>query len=261
MFLYLQNYEDELSFITSSIQQYGQLIEQGSPSVLQRLTKLQEKQVAVQQYQIRTHFLFNALESIKVMFIEEIGSGNEIESSIVLLNEMISQSMEMAFIIPLSSEIRITRDYLGLMAIRFPGIQVSWSLDDSLLACRVFKFSMQPILENCYKHAFVRGAQDRRIDVSVFSRGRDLILRIADNGCGVDPRVLQRLNAMLRAGRMDDYEGHIGLFNVQSRIQLLFGSEYGVFFLPAEQGSCVEIRYPLCGDMTADSPGRAGRQQ
>lgn len=256
----LQNYEDELSFITSSIQQYGQLIEQDSPSVLQRLTKLQEKQVAVQQYQIRTHFLFNALESIKVMSIEEIGSGNEIETSIVLLNEMISQSMEMAFIIPLSSEIRITRDYLGLMDIRFPGIRVSWSVDESLLAYRVFKFSMQPILENCYKHAFVRsGITDKRIDISVFSRDRDLVMRIADNGRGVDPAVLQRLNATLRAGRMDDYEGHIGLFNVHSRIQLLFGCDYGVFFLPVEKGSCVEIRYPLCAEMMADGLGRTGR--
>ena len=118
---------------------------------------------------------------------------------------------------------------------------------------------MQPILENCYKHAFVRGAPEKRIDVSVFSRGHDLIMRIADNGCGVDPAVLQRLNATLRAGRMDDYEGHIGLFNVHSRIQLLFGCDYGVFFLPAEKGACVEIRYPLCDEMMADGFSRSGR--
>ena len=94
---------------------------------------------------------------------------------------------------------------------------------------------------------------------SVFSRDRDLVMRIADNGRGVDPAVLQRLNATLRAGRMDDYEGHIGLFNVHSRIQLLFGCDYGVFFLPAEKGSCVEIRYPLCAEMMADGLSRTSR--
>ena len=256
----LQNYEDELSFITGSIQQYGRLIEQDSASVLQRLTKLQEKQVAVQQYQIRTHFLFNMLESIKMMSIEEIGSGNEIENSIVLLNEMISQSMEMAFIIPLSAELRITREYLALMDIRFPGTRVSWQVDDALLGERVFKFSLQPVLENCYKHAFVHTCgREKRIDVDVFARDGDLILRVADNGDGVDPQVLQRLNAALRSGESDSEQGHIGLLNIHSRICLLFGEGYGVFFLPAERGSCVEIRYPLGAAVKQEKTSGAGR--
>ena len=71
--------------------------------------------------------------------------------------------------------------------------------------------------------------------------------------------VITRELATLRAGRRDDYEGHIGLFNVHSRIQLLFGCDYGVFFLPVEKGSCVEIRYPLCAEMMADGLGRTGR--
>ena len=67
-----------------------------------------------------------------------------------------------------------------------------------------------------------------------------------------------RLGDML-ARYVTDEQGHIGLLNIHSRICLLFGEGYGVFFLPAERGSCVEIRYPLGAAVKQEKTSGAGR--
>lgn len=243
----LKDYENEIAFITQNVSKCitnGARMEKVLP---QALSKMQEAQAAVLQHQINSHFLFNTLENIKAISVSELGIENEIEESIGLLNNIIRESIQNQIaIVPLSQEIDLAKSYLALMQLRFPGVAVEWQVDPHYLSCQVFKFSLQPVLENCFIHAFKnRQKQDNHISICVCAANADsYIIRITDNGCGMDAVTLENLRELLRS--TDDRIGsHVGIRNVQNRIQTVFGEDYGIriFSTPAE--TTVDICYPV----------------
>ena len=118
-------------------------------------------------------------------------------------------------------------------------------MDDALLHCSVFKFSLQPVLENCFSHAF-KGDTGRAklIHVNIFSRDKDLIITIKDNGFGIDDESLEKLQLLLISDAEPDQPHHVGLANVHKRITTVFGSDYGITVERSHPGTVVSIRYP-----------------
>ena len=82
--------------------------------------------------------------------------------------------------------------------------------------------------------------------------GDDLVLRVSDNGCGMAPEVLERLNS----GDKRIPGGHLGLYNTDSIIRLRFGAAYGLTArsVPGE-GSCVSLRMPIQREEAGDAEG------
>lgn len=146
----LQEYENEITYIRNSITMYMSK-EDVQPLLQQTLTQLHNAQSAVLQHQINSHFLFNTLENIKAISVTELGKGNEVEDSIVLLNTIIREGiLQKTSFVPLSRELHLVQSYLELMRLRFPDVESSLTVDRTLMDCSVFKFSLQPILENCF---------------------------------------------------------------------------------------------------------------
>ena len=89
------------------------------------------------------------------------------------------------------------------------------------------KFTLQPIIENALKHGLYDNGISGQIDVSVFIQDSLLILKVSDNGCGMDGATLKRLEQHITDSVTNPNYG-IGMKNVHSRIQLLFGPQYGI---------------------------------
>ena len=245
----LENYESEIAFLNQNISKYmekGRKLEVVLP---QTISQMQEAQAASMQHQINSHFLFNTLENIKAISITELGIDNQIENCIVLLNTIIRESViQKNAIVSLSDEIHLADSYLKLMQIRFPGVQIHWSVDESLLTCQVFKFTLQPILENCFIHAFKnRTGGEKRIDIQAAYQGDDFVIRVCDNGCGIDAKTLERLKSILDMNGGEEGGSSVGIRNIQRRITVVFGPKYGITLHSTPEETVVEIRYPVTG--------------
>ncbi len=89
----------------------------------------------------------------------------------------------------LAHEIHLADSYLQLMQIRFPGVQIQWDLDESLMDYSMFQFFLQPVLENCFIHAFKSTSKkEKQISILIRREGEDFVISICDNGCGIVPR-------------------------------------------------------------------------
>lgn len=242
----VREYENEIAFIRQNIHKYPSAQEQ--KKVLDdTVQKLQVAQSAVLQHQINHHFLFNTLENIKAISVTELGIGNEIEDSIIQLNNIIHEGIyqKNAFV-PLSQELHLAKSYMTLMQLRFPDVDAHWEVDDALLECMVYKFSIQPILENCFAHAFTApGQKDKCIHIQITQRDGILCTSISDNGRGMDKAKIRYLNQMLTSAHEPEATSHVGIYNVHQRITGVFGSRYGIRIEGASPGTLVEIRYPV----------------
>ena len=243
----LQEYQNEIVYIRNSITKYMSKEHEDISSLQQTLARLHSAQSAVLQHQINNHFLFNTLENIKAISVTELGKGNEVEDSILLLNTIIREGiLQKTSIVPLSQELHLADSYLELMRLRFPDVESSLTADPALTECSVFKFSLQPILENCFSHAF-KGDTGRRKTILVSVRREEnlLLISVRDNGFGMEEKALEELNHLLQSDSEPDEPHHVGIRNVHKRITNVYGDKYGITVENTPPGATVTIRYPI----------------
>jgi len=149
---------------------------------------------------------------------------------------------------PLSTvgnEIVHLKNYMYVMNVRTQnGIELSIDIDQSLLAEKVPRLSLQPLVENAISHGLVNKRGPKRILIEGAAQNGDMVLSISDNGVGMDA---EKINRQLREedaasiGRSTS----IGLANINARIRLLFGEGYGVSVRSSlQEGSTVTLRVP-----------------
>ena len=112
-------------------------------------------------------------------------------------------------------------------------------IEEELRQCYILKMLIQPIVENSLKHGGVMEDKDGYISISIYADGGDVVIDVEDNGRGLSEEESRDILARLQKG-----DG-IGLFNIQKRIQLYYGEEYGVS-ITGEKGifTCVSLRIP-----------------
>ncbi len=114
---------------------------------------------------------------------------------------------------------------------------------------------LQPLVENSITHGFRDRGYEGTIYIGAHVENGILIIDVRDDGSGIPEDRLAELNSRLEASA-EESSGHIGLFNTNSRIKLIFGEEYGLTVLSDENnGTVVRIRYPAVETMPA--PGTA----
>jgi two-component system sensor histidine kinase YesM len=150
--------------------------------------------------------------------------------------------------IHLSDEMEHVRSYLIIQKARYEDkFDFTLSTRDEVLSCMVLKITLQPLVENAIYH----GIKERRgrgsIRVEALRRDEMLVLRVSDDGVGMTPAKLAEVRALLTAAHPhgEGLEGY-GVHNVQERIQLTFGTRYGLRFESAPgSGTIVELLHPL----------------
>lgn len=243
----LHEYENEIVYIQQNIAKYAIKEKTVVATMLENLSRIQNAQTAVLQYQINSHFLFNTLENVKALSISKLGMSNEIESSIILLNTIIKEGVfQKKIIVSLSHELHLAECYLKLMLLRFPDVDVQWSVDETLYPYQLFKFSLQPVLENCFAHAFkARLNRKKSIQISICQNRDGFSIIVRDNGRGMDEESLQNMEQSLNDSTESGSSSHVGIRNIHERITDTFGQDYGIRIKAASPGTIVEIRYPL----------------
>ena len=199
---------------------------------IQRETQIQSAETRALQNQINAHFIYNVLEAIKMM--AEIDEEYEIADAVTTLAKLLRYSMKLeSGGVTVERELDYIQNYIMLMNLRFDYvISLCVDMPPELLDQKVPKISLQPIVENAVVHGAavlaadtvitVRGALDRE-------QGR-FSIQIIDEGRGMDDADLARLHRQIAGEEaVPAASGNgIGLGNVQSRIRMAFGEDYGL---------------------------------
>ena len=232
---------DELDEIADSVNQMGEqihtLIEESYKKELDR--KISELNLL--QEQINPHFLYNALSSISVL---AMGNGDKVASRAILyLSDFYRITLSKGKQdIPIREELNLLESYLKIQRMRFDdSIEVEYELDESLLDVHVVKLTLQPIVENAIHHGRDNDSEVFHILIRLFEEQEKTVFEVIDDGCGMDPEKLMDLQ-----NSMNHSEGGYGLRNVDIRIKLQYGPQYGVY-IESERGFGTKIRIEFPG--------------
>ncbi len=185
---------------------------------------LKDAQINALQAQINPHFLYNTLETIHFM----ITLGDPRSSDMVLLLAdlfRISIGKGERYV-TIRQELEHVQLFVSIQKMRYPGrFVLRYSFTEEILDLYTIKFLLQPIIENSIHHGFGEIEQGGVIDVSGAIESGKLVIRVEDNGAGLDSGSRQRLQNQLNG--IEEAKS-IGLPNVHERITLHFGEAYGV---------------------------------
>lgn len=242
-----------------SYQEIGQLVDSFNRMVSRiaelieqvKISSVSEKNAELQalQSQVNPHFLYNTLDMIYWLLDEK---GNDNLADVVLsLSHMFRYSSHWEDEVTLGEEVDQIRHYLTIIALRLQGrLKVDISVDEQWRGVRVPKMTLQPIIENAVKHGLEPLGADGELTVSARREAGGLTITVADNGVGMSEEKLAKLRMSLeedaaREAKADDGRrgGGIGLSNLQRRLKIMFGENYGLSVESAPgAGTSVSIR-------------------
>ncbi|WP_294475810.1 sensor histidine kinase [uncultured Intestinimonas sp.] len=202
------------------------------------------------QAQINPHFLYNTLDIIVWMI--ENGQREEAVRAVTALARFFRVSLSSGRnIIPVRDELEHVRSYLLIQEMRYKN-KFRYSIDcqPEAQGLSTIKLVVQPIVENAIYHSMDFMDGDGRIDIRAEVQDGRLTITVSDNGLGMPPQVVARLLSAEPPGDAPRRErgrkgSGIGLRNVQERIRLYFGPEYGVSIQSEpDEGTTVTLRMP-----------------
>ena len=218
---------DEVSSLVSC---YNKLIEKVQDDC-ERIEKEQHLRNAMYlqmlQMQINPHFLYNTLETLKCLIIMQDEKAEEMAGAIGDFYK--GALIDGDDVTRMGDEIYHVQSYLKIMKLRYrKKMDYKINVSDELMNNIALKLSLQPVVEN----AIIHGIQQKHglgyIEINVYRKNRKVQIEIVDNGTGIKEEYLKSLQNALSEISEKEKNSHIGLVNVNNRIQLRFGDEYGI---------------------------------
>lgn len=224
------NENDEMGELGVQINKMLVRIEQLLKERIDREVLVKNSEIRALQNQINAHFIYNVLESIKMM--AEIDEEYAISDAILSLGKLLRYSMHWTNgNVLVEEEIEYIRNYLALMNLRFDyEISLALRMPEIVLRQEIPKMSLQPIIENAICHSIEQLAEDAVISMEGMIKEGDCVIEITDEGKGMSEEEVVWLRKKI-AGEIETGggSGHgIGLKNVQDRIRITFGEAYGL---------------------------------
>ena len=221
---------NELLYITSNILNTLNAKEQMSLELEKRVRALRQSQFRALQFQIDPHFLYNTLETIKWSSVEALGLGNKVSKMLTRMAVFYRAALENDdMIIPLKKELEFLKLYIDIVGIRFgENITFQWEIDESLLDCNVIKMCLQPLVENAINHGLRPRSYRGNIIIRAYREEERMFIEVRNDGEGMSESTVRSLNQKFRTG-VGFEENKVGLRNVNERVKLIYGKEYGVY--------------------------------
>ncbi len=211
--------------------------------------KRQSQYLALQN-QINPHFLYNTLEAIRSEAL--IGGLNGVADMCETLANYFRYTIsKTSSLVTLADEIHNVQDYFKIQQFRFGGrikLEINVPLDGDLRFYRMPKLILQPIVENAVIHGLESKLNGGKIIISATISEENFYIKIEDDGQGMSQTELIEINNNLgnpSSVKKEKKHGGIAIINVNERLQLLYGSKYGLSYYSMPQiGTTAEICLP-----------------
>ena len=239
--------KDEFGVLGKELNEMLDQIQKLLDENIKRETLMKDSQIRALQNQINAHFIYNVLESIKMM--AEIDEKYEISDAVTSLGKLLRYSMRWnSQTVTVAEEVDYIKNYLALINLRFDyEIYLSMNMPEEIWKQEIPKMSLQPIIENAIYH----GIEELAEDTSIYMKGiieeeadgsYSCSIKITDSGCGMKEAQVEELQKKIN-GEMEASGGAgngIGLKNVQDRIRISFGQNYGLT-IASEEGRYTQV--------------------
>lgn len=218
-----------------------------------RVTENQRNQLELKQgeiklkmmaSQINPHFLFNALESIRMH--AHMKGDKELANIVRMLGKYIRKNLEVGSgLIYLSDEIEVIQYYLVIQQFRFGQERLTFDLhiDETAVDVKLPPLLIQPIVENAVVHGMDQVLEEGKITITVKLEDQMLHVSVSDNGDGMSP---ERLEEVMQAINQSEEQegGRIGLRNVHQRLMMIYGTDAGLS-IHSERGKGTLVSFSI----------------
>ena len=232
------DYSDEIGNLTNNfdnmIRHINRLIED-----IRESEHIQKKaELKALQAQIKPHFLYNVLQAVNWNAIDK----GDTETSLIVVN---LSNFYRAVLnkgdddISVEKELKIVEYYINVEKAIYGDIfKVTYNIDESIKNCLAIPLILQPLVENAIEHGIRSLAEPHgEIAVSAYAEGGTLVFTVSDNGAGIPPQKTDTILTKATSG--------YGLKNINERIKLRFGEEYGLRLTSPRNPTVFTITLPL----------------
>jgi len=204
-----------------------------------------EAELRLLQEQVNPHFLYNTLDAI--IWLTESGENDQA----VLMTQELSNFFRTSLskgrdLITVREEASHIRSYLEIQHFRYRDIlDYSISFSEDIMDCCIQKLTLQPIVENAIYHGIKNKRGMGMITVEGHAENDSIRIQVCDNGIGMKPEELAHLNALIAGEEEPEQSSGFGMANVQKRIHMQFGAEYGIVAESVyQEGTTITITIP-----------------
>lgn len=227
--------------LNSMIDKINELLEQ----VTTEQIRLRKAEFELLQSQINPHFLYNTLDAI--VWLAEAGENEKVVSTVKSLSDFFRASLNQGKdVVTIREELVHVKSYLEIQRVRYQDI-LEYEIDvpTDINIYLIPKITIQPLVENALYHGIKNKRGLGKITITGEKREDDFIICVKDNGLGItDERLEKVLNGI--NNREESEKSSFGLYNVNERIKLDFGDEYGISIESVyKEGTTVTVRLPL----------------
>ncbi len=235
----------EIRHLGYSVQKSYEQIEELMEEIIRQQNQRRKSEMDALQSQINPHFLYNTLESITWMV--EAHKNTDAVFMISELAKLLRISLSKGrTIIKISDEIQHSRSYMNIQKVRYKErFKTEFIIDEEVNDYCIVKLVVQPILENAIYYGV--GNMDEDDGGKIIVRGEkkddDIYITVEDNGMGMTEEVVD--NILTDNEKVPKHGSGVGLINVHNRIQLMFGSRYGLqVYSEPDEGTRIVIHIP-----------------
>lgn len=199
--------------------------------VYEEQKKKREAELKILHEQIKPHFLYNTLDTIQWM-AKSYHAQDIVDIVLALSNFFrisLSQGKEY---ITLEQESAMVKSYLDIQKFRYEELfEYETEFDPEIMKCKVLKLSLQPLVENALYHGIKESDLEKgTIWIKGYAEGDTIVLRVEDNGAGMSPGWCEKLNVWLKEKERAEGTEAFGSLNVNDRIKIAYGEEYGLHY-------------------------------
>ena len=194
------------------------------------------------QSQINPHFLYNTLDSI--IWMAEGKKNEEVVLMTASLARLLRQSISNEDeVVSIGQEVEYARGYLTIQKMRYKDkMEFQIEVDPSILHIPLIKLVLQPVIENAIYHGLKYKESKGLLLVKGFMKNDNAVLQVIDNGVGMDEETLAHI---YERHKVNYQSNGVGVYNVQKRLQLYYGNEYGITYESKKgEGTTATIMIP-----------------
>ncbi|MDO5135608.1 MAG: sensor histidine kinase [Eubacteriales bacterium] len=233
---------NEIGSLTESFNMMTRRIQELMEQNVYEQTEKRKSELKALQSQINPHFLYNTLDSI--IWMAEGKKNEEVVLMTASLARLLRQSITNEDeVVSIGNEVEYARSYLTIQKMRYKDkLEFQIDVDPAVLHVPIVKLVLQPIIENAIYHGLKYKDTIGLLQVRGGFVGNEVVLEVEDNGVGMDPEVLEHI---FEKHKVNYRSNGVGVYNVQKRLKLYYGSEYGITYKSVKgQGTVAAITIP-----------------
>lgn len=223
--------EDEIAKLYNSFNEMQKRNIELRDDLEESLMILKKSELKAVQAQISPHFLYNALNSINALAKKH--SVDDIEMMTAALSRFFTRTLNNGnTYTTIGNELIQVQSYIQIQNVRFlDKFKLEINVDDEIQKYGILNLTLQPIVENCIVHGFKNVSGECIIQIDAEMRGDGIYITVRDNGLGANVTDVDELNEYIKKPfKYDDTIEKYGTHNVNKRIELYYGAEYGLSY-------------------------------